>query len=306
MKNILYSNNTIGGAELYVRNLEQKYSVSFIAIKDIDNKGLWRFIKVLFSEDKLVFHDLRAAMLKFLRPLNKDLVVIHGPGKHPLMLKVLVFLLSMFKVKIVLVSQDLFNNVITIRANKKVYIPNKSSFEGVSLKDDNIEFVYFGRLEPSKGVDKLFSYWKQNSHWPTLNIIGDGSLKNGFLRGLPKNIVVHGAQPQNMIKEIIADKCRFYISLSEREGESLSLKEALSCGLIPLVSRIPSQEFIEEKYQKKLVDIGYGNLETIIEEYLSKENTELVDLSSTVLYSFKEEKKDNSFDSFWELNTKLN
>lgn len=304
MKNILYSNNTIGGAELYVRNLEIKYSVPFIAIKDIDKKRVLSFVKILFSEDRLVFHDLRAAMLKFFRPLKQDIVVIHGPGKHPVLLKVLVFLLSVLRVKILLVSQDLYNNVRTIRNNKKVYIPNKSSFEGVSLQNNSMEFVYFGRLEPSKGVDKLFNYWKLNSHWPTLNIIGDGSLKKDFLRELPENVAVHGAQPQNVIKEIIADKCRFYISLSEREGESLSLKEALSCGLIPIVSKIPSQEFIQDKYQKQLVDIGSVNLKSIVEEYISKGNSELVDLSSTVISCFKKESEDNSFDSFWELNTK--
>ncbi len=304
MKNILYSNNTIGGAELYVRNLETKYSVPFIAMKDIGNKGLRNFIKMIFTEDRLVFHDLRAAQLKFLRPLKQDLVVIHGPGKYPRMLKVLVFLLSILKVKIVLVSQDLYNNVCTITVNKRVYIPNKSSFEAVSLKDDNIEFVYFGRLEPSKGVDKLFNYWKQNKHWPLLNIIGDGSLKKEFLRDVPKNVAIHGAQPQKMIKEIIADKCRFYISLSEREGESLSLKEALSCGLIPLVSRIPSQVFIEEKYQMKLVDIGYRNLTVLVEEYLSKEKAELIAFSSAITTTFNKDNEVSCFDSFWESNTK--
>ena len=56
MKSILYSDKSYGGAEIYVRKLKDDFNIDFYSIK---NYSFFKLIHVCFSENSIVFHDIR-------------------------------------------------------------------------------------------------------------------------------------------------------------------------------------------------------------------------------------------------------
>lgn len=291
MKSILYSDKDFGGAEIYVRNLKSKFSIDFISIKKL---SLFSVLRTVMTENKVVLHDLRAACLKFLRPFSNDLIVIHGPGKFKSLTRIIVNLLRLTNSEIIVVSDDLFK-MFNLKY-KITLLKNFSSFSDISLSKNNIDFVYFGRLEKSKGVENLVDFWKKNMSLETLHLIGDGQLHSKLKKINIPNVIVHGSLSQNLIKKIIKDNCRFYISLSLREGHSLSLLEALSCGLIPLVINIPTQQFIMKDYGFELINSSLNNLINIIKKYNHKS---LNNTSKEIREKFYKYSNEKYFYSFW-------
>ena len=155
MISILYSNKAYGGAEIYVRKLKNEFKINFHAIKD---NNIYKLILLCLSEESIVFHDIRASLFKFIRPFKADKVVIHGPGKHPRLIKYIVKLLTITNCEMIMVSEDLFKQFNNF--NKVVLLRNNSSFDSVKLNFENFDFIYFGRLEASKGCQILIDFWK--------------------------------------------------------------------------------------------------------------------------------------------------
>lgn len=298
MKSILFSDKDFGGAEIYVRNLKKRFNVDFISIK---NNNIFSLLSLIFREDRIIFHDLRAALLKFLRPLSPDFIVIHGPGKIKLVTKLVVNLLRFLNCEIVLVSDELFS--IFKFKNNLTLLRNFSSFVDIELNKSNKDFIYFGRLENSKGVDLLYEHWKKNIKDKTLHLIGDGKLYQKYRNAKIPNIIVYGSLPQADIKKIIKEKCRFYISLSMREGLSLSLLEALSCGLIPLVVNIPTQNFIQNDYGFELIDLELSNLNKLIFKY-HEDTFDLI--SKKTVNNFSKYSNESSFNTYWKIKIQKN
>ena len=291
MKSILFSNKNFGGAEIYVRTLKKKFNIDFISMKNINSYDL---LKLLVFEDRIIFHDLRAAFLKIFRPLSSDLIVIHGPGKIKFITILLVNLLRLLNSEIILVSDELFS-MFKLKYNLHL-LKNYSSFEDLQLGKNNKDFVYFGRLENSKGVNLLVEHWRDNVTDKKLHIIGDGKLFEHFKKMKIPNVILYGSLSQENIKKIIQKNCRFYISLSSREGLSLSLLEALSCGLIPIVINIPTQTFIKKDYGFELIDSNLGNLNELIFKY----REELLDsISKQIVNNFSKYSNQKVFNSFW-------
>ena len=292
MKSILYSDKSYGGAEIYVRKLKNDFNIDFYSIK---NYSFIKLIYVCFSEKSIVFHDIRASLFKLIRPFNKDKIVIHGPGKNPRLIKIIVKLLSLTNCEIIMVSNDLFLQFNS--SNKIILLENKSSFDNINLKLTSFDFVYFGRLEPSKGCDSLIDFWINKKIKRNLHIIGDGSLYNKYKNKSKSNIILYGPLEQSNIKKIIENNCAYYISLSFREGLSLSLLESLSSGLIPIVANIPSQQFISSKYGFRLIEKDLSNLEDAINNNLSKE--EIKSKIDGVKLTYKKNNITDDFKEYW-------
>lgn len=125
-------------------------------------------------------------------------------------------------------------------------IPN-----GVMVSDETCEisakgreltlFVYAGRLDTEKAVDILLKSFArlQRKAW-RLDILGDGECLADLKElaqslGLTGNVAFHGAVPnvQDWFRQ-----AEFYVSSSLSEGMSNSLLEAMSCGTIPLVTKV--------------------------------------------------------------------
>lgn len=292
MISILYSNKTFGGAEIYVRKLKDEFKINFWAIKDCT---ILKLIFLCFSNESIIFHDIRASFFKIIRPFKADKVVIHGPGKHPKFIKFVVKLLSITNCEIIMVSQDLFKQFNGF--SKVVLLKNSSSFDSVNLKFENFDFIYFGRLEASKGSQILIDFWNKNNINKKLHIVGDGELFNNLKENVNSNIIFYGSLSQLKIKQIIEKNCAYYISLSFREGLSLSLLEGLSCGLVPIVANIPSQQFISRCYGYELVKEDLSNLLGIVDNKMTKE--EIIKKCKKTKSTFNKLNINNEFAEYW-------
>lgn len=263
--NILYSNKDFGGAEIYVRKMQQELGITFITLK---GAGFVSLIKLLFKlinpTNTFIFHDSRASVLCMMRIVfQKDILVLHGPGKHPKSNYKLFKFLSLFCKKVILVNEYIFDK---LPNSKFAIIENESSLFSQASYNTH-DAIYFGRIEETKGVDKLCAAWIKTCSKGKLHIVGDGTLLEKLKKCYDqKNIIFHGSQTHQEIENLI-ELCAFYISLSPREGKSLSLQEALSTGLIPIVTNIPSQSFLNSELGLRLIEANLDNCEDVLSFY---------------------------------------
>tara|TARA_B100000519_G_C14206756_1_gene420721 strand:+ start:92 stop:1006 length:915 start_codon:yes stop_codon:yes gene_type:complete len=263
--NVLFSNNKIGGAEIYVRKMQQELGVPFITLKDTGIMGWVNLLyKLINPAHTFIFHDSRASLLSLIRIIfMKDILVLHGPGKHPNLNYKLFKFLSFFCKKVILVNEFIFNK---LPSNKFGVIENESSLLSQASYDRH-DAIYFGRIEESKAVDKLCAAWQESCTRGILHIVGDGKiLKTLKKKFTEKNIIFYGPKTHQEIEQIIP-LCAFYISLSPREGKSLSLQEALSTGLIPIVTNIPSQSFLNSHLGLQLIEPNLENSGEVLSFY---------------------------------------
>lgn len=96
------------------------------------------------------------------------------------------------------------------------------------------KFLFVGRLEHIKGLDTLFSAWKQlglgRGDWQ-LHLIGSGSLKN-MSSGMPGVVVKDFMQPEQLVSEITNAGC--FILPSRGEPWGVVVHEFAAAGL-PLI-----------------------------------------------------------------------
>ncbi|WP_366143092.1 glycosyltransferase family 4 protein [uncultured Rikenella sp.] len=102
-------------------------------------------------------------------------------------------------------------------------------------------FALSGRLEPEKGILDILQAFAQLSY--RLIVLGSGSLlepcRHRFRDTPTIQFMGHTDQVENYLQQ--AD---YYISNSQSEGLSLAVCEAISCGLWPVLSDIPSHHDI--------------------------------------------------------------
>lgn len=130
----------------------------------------------------------------------------------------------------------------------KVALKNKIRFSG----HNKLLSVYIGRLEPGKGLEFLVASWKEISEklgGMQLLIIGDGTIRKNLEQ------VVNEMGINNFIYFLGWQKdIKLYLSASDvfilpslGEGLSNSLLEAMSCGIVPVVTRIDAnQEVVKD------------------------------------------------------------
>jgi alpha-1,3-mannosyltransferase len=115
--------------------------------------------------------------------------------------------------------------------------------------------IYFGRLSANKRVDLLVDILRElrsDGHDWTLCIAGRADdVSFGEIAALSERAGIASAVeyvPSPSVEKIgqLIAGCSFYISASEHEGFGISAVEAMSAGLVPILSRIPAFErFIE-------------------------------------------------------------
>jgi glycosyltransferase involved in cell wall biosynthesis len=263
--NILYSNKEFGGAEIYVRKMQQELGISFFTLK---GAGVFEWFKLLYKlinpTNTFIFHDSRASVLCLIRVFfHKDFLVLHGPGKHPKSNYKVFKFLSLFCKRVILVNEFIFDK---LPNNKFAVIENESSLVSKASYVTH-DAIYFGRIEASKGVDKLCAAWDKICTKGKLHIVGDGTLLEALKKDYgQKNIIFYGSKTHQEIEKVI-QLCAFYISLSPREGKSLSLQEALSTGLIPIVTNIPSQSYLTSELGLRLIEANLDNCEDVLSFY---------------------------------------
>lgn len=98
--------------------------------------------------------------------------------------------------------------------------------------------VFTGRLEPGKGLEALLELWPHLGAEASLLLVGDGSLRRP-LAARHASDRVRFVGPVDDVRPFLHAADLFFLP-SAGEGLSNSLLEAMSCGLVPVVSAIPA------------------------------------------------------------------
>lgn len=243
--NLLWSSRAFGGAEVYVETMRTRWGTETRALQGLSFMGLLALaVDIAFGRNFYIFHDLRAAFFAFLRPTGRNITVIHAPGKRLWLTRAISFLHAFTQKQVVMVASDIYPNPPTSR----VVVLENFSTAHINSTDASADAIYFGRMADTKNVLDLAAFWSGHMTEGTLHMLGDGALLPELrdkYEHADSNIVFHGPIPHDQIREI-ANGCRFYTSFSTLEGLSLSLIEAMDGGLIPLVTDLPSQRFVQE------------------------------------------------------------
>jgi len=184
----------------------------------------------LISGTQLLAYQLYAPFLD-----NYDRVIVFSQIQKELLVK-----MGVREAKIAVIP----NGVDTVK-----YSPGKSK-----VKDEfNAErlFVYQGRLAPEKNVESLLRAWKQSTMSPTskLLIVGDGPLRSSLepFYDSEYGVIWLGFVASEERRIEILRGADLFILPSLVEGLSLSLLEAMSCGLACLATDVGADGEVLEK-----------------------------------------------------------
>jgi glycosyltransferase involved in cell wall biosynthesis len=184
----------------------------------------------LISGTQLLAYQLYAPFLD-----NYDQVIVFSQIQKELLVK-----MGVREAKIAVIP----NGVDTVK-----YSPGTSK-----VKDEfNAErlFVYQGRLAPEKNVESLLRAWKQSTMSPTskLLIVGDGPLRSSLepFYESEYGVIWLGFVASEERRIEILRGADLFILPSLVEGLSLSLLEAMSCGLACLATDVGADGEVLEK-----------------------------------------------------------
>lgn len=298
--NVLWSSRAFGGAEVYVETMRTNWGTETMALQGLGFKGTLALLAdIAFGRNTYIFHDLRAALLGFARPTRRNITVIHAPGKNLKVTKAITFLHAYIQKKVVMVAADIYENP----PNDRVVVLENFSSAGIDAHDQSADAIYFGRMADTKNVLDLGDFWYNHMKTGTLHMLGDGALLPELREKYDhegSNIRFYGAVPHDEITNI-ASTCRFYTSFSGLEGLSFSLIEAMDGGLIPLVTDLPSQQFVFEIPGVPMVTVkgDYTKLAQEIEAINAAPDATRAELRETVRTTVRRRFKDRWM-QFWE------
>jgi len=154
----------------------------------------------------------------------------------------------------VLLSADPENNDV-------FYLPHGvtiPTIDAITKKEGPLKLVFTGRLVESKGVQDLFSinqYLKEKGIRVEWTIIGKGPLKEFLLdQWKDENNVSFAAPDTSEEVRALMKKNDLFILPTRFEGSPVTVLEALSAGVVPVVSDLPGgiTEIVEEHIGRKI------------------------------------------------------
>jgi alpha-1,3-mannosyltransferase len=146
---------------------------------------------------------------------------------------------------------------------------NTEKFLDASPTTFSPSLVYFGRFASHKGLHRLLDVFRAILQiFPDARLTFIGSDWDGTLASVQKRANDPAFDGKITIATDLDDastrarlqKCSFFISASEYEGFGLTVVEALSAGLVPIVSAIPTFKQIIDQAGVGLV-ADFGNIE---------------------------------------------
>ena len=150
--------------------------------------------------------------------------------------------------------------------NHGVNIPQKN----IKTKKNELKFVFFSRIHPSKNLIKLVQIWKKNNFFDdyTLDVYGEiddikyfeifkDEIKNS------KNINYKGKINSNSLIYKLS-KYDVFLHPSNSENFGLVILEAISCGLLPIVNKKLDWKILDKNNLGYSLNFNHNNLKKLI------------------------------------------
>ena len=156
-----------------------------------------------------------------------------------------------------------------------VIMPNFISADFIShekiINNSIKRIVYVGQVRKSKGVDSIIEVAKNNKRI-VFDLVGPltSEYDEAALRSI-ENIVLHGAQNKEYIKNIL-DKADIFLFPTKSEGFSLALLEAMARGLPVITTDVGANKDMIEDNGGVIVPINAPNAIDAAIERLSDKN----------------------------------
>ena len=125
-----------------------------------------------------------------------------------------------------------------IPGQRTVVVPNFLHHQGPIGNGPGNYVLFVGRLDKTKGIDRLMRWWPLNG--PPLRIVGDGPLAN-IVVGHP-NITYMGRQPFPMVQRLMSEARYVLLTSTWYEGFPLVILEAFAAGtpcMVPDLGGLP-------------------------------------------------------------------
>lgn len=146
-----------------------------------------------------------------------------------------------------------------VNPNRILWLPHGVDSSSFSAKPDSyvpnnkLRFLFVGRMETAKGIYYIAeAFRRMQSENIELVLVGEDFGQREELEKYSKNIKVLGRKQRGEMPEIYANSDVFILS-SLWEGSSLSLLEALACGLPVIASRYSCAPELVEDYKEGFV-----------------------------------------------------
>lgn len=235
------------------------------------------FKKNIENEDILHQHQLLGSWVVIISKLlyNKKLLIRTGYDMYEfsilnnerfirkILLKCLTYISLKFSDFYTTTSQEdikFLNSNFRISNEKIKLRPNwiiDNNFKKIDSRVSN-EILSVGRLDKQKNYKKLISFFKKDCEF-SLKIIGSGPKKDELKELISNNelkvSIVDNLNNEDIKKEM--NNYKYYISLSEFEGNPKTILEAMSSGCIVIASNIKNhREIIEHNTTGFLYDLN--------------------------------------------------
>ena len=198
--------------------------LGFFLAKKLKSKFIIR-IGYSYSQSKFFQSKFGTIMFPFLRLIEK-------------------FLIN--KADGVIYGSEYLKKIYDCENQKNIVVRNPvpEYFFHLNLNNRKISFVSIGRLIKSKGSKEIEII---ENHINNASIIGKNTDNINIINSEYKEKVDNDKLPY------ILKKSKYFLSMSKTEGSPKAMLEAIFCGCIPVVSKIPAHKDI-------ISDLGYGFL----------------------------------------------
>lgn len=245
------------------------------------------------SYDILHAHNYRAFPMFFsalaFKPLSAKKLIITTHLGFSKTFKILYKIYNLFlgnyickkAFKIVIVSPAEINEIpfITKYQKKICIIPNGVDFNKISSPivqnknvTDKFEILFVGRIEKLKGIDEVIRISATLQDIPfQVTIVGDGPYRHHYENIVRRLMLDDKIEFKGRITERdlhqIYTKSHIFLLLSEYEAHSIALTEAMSFGIVPIVTHVGGNSYIIKSGKTGFLvkyPVQKGDVETII------------------------------------------
>jgi len=126
---------------------------------------------------------------------------------------------------------------INVRPEKILFLPNFNELSILKNTKKEYDYVYVGRMVDIKGISKVLQIFKELGLSSQLVCIGEGPQLEHFKKIYDETKFLGYLPYDDVLKTVT--KSKFIVSYSEIEGLPYSVLEAMSLGVVPIVSRVP-------------------------------------------------------------------